>query len=146
MVTQIWFFSGFVLIVLEIFLPGLVVIFLGLANVTIAALRYAGIIEGDLATFGWWFVIAMAYVVFLRSLAAKFVPSISHKAVTADEAWIMGDQVEAISDINEENMDGRVRYQGTSWPAKMLEGRLKPGEKGHIVSREGIGFLIRLPE
>ena len=146
LITQIWLWSGLVLMVLEIFLPGLVVVFLGLANVTIALLRWFNIVEGSIETWGWWFVLSTIYLLVLRTIFARFLPGDTRKEVTSEEAWEMGTVVQVIEPVTEKEMNGRVRYSGTTWPARALDGKIETGESAQIIAKEGIGYLIRRPD
>ena len=45
--TWIWLIGGFVLIGLELFLPGLISAFFGIAAILVALLRWTGLISGN---------------------------------------------------------------------------------------------------
>lgn len=142
-ITWIWVGSGFLFIFVELFFPGLVMLFLGLASLTIALMRFAGYVPGFMTTFTIWFFLSLLYVLFLRNFVAKIFPSDEKREVTEEDLLIYGKEVTVVKQLNDENMEGRVRYSGTEWPAQSYEGSLEPGEKGTILHREGIGFIIK---
>ncbi len=142
-VTWIWFVSGLVLIGIEFFMPGLVIIFIGLASLTIAAMRHWGFVYDFQTTFTLWFILSVLYVVLLRHFVSIFLPSSEKKAETDEESLVQGKTALVTQKINHETMEGRIRYSGTEWPARALEGPIEPGSEISILKREGIGFLVQ---
>ncbi len=142
-VTWIWFVSGLILIGIEFFMPGLVIIFIGIASLSIAAMRYWGYVYDFQTTFTVWFVFSILYVILLRHLVSIFLPSTQKKAETDEEALVRGKTALVTKKIDHETMEGRIRYSGTEWPARALEEPIEPGSEISILKREGIGFLVQ---
>jgi membrane protein implicated in regulation of membrane protease activity len=50
--------------------------------------------------------------------------------------------VDVIEDINEDDNSGKIRFDGTSWRARSLDGTIKAGEKVRIRYRENITWIV----
>ena len=73
-ITWLWLICGLVLMVSEIFVPGLVVVFLGLSAILVAAGRWLGFIDGLMNSFTFWFVFSLMSVLGIRGLINKLLP------------------------------------------------------------------------
>ncbi len=141
-ITLVWFWVGVVLIVCEFFLPGLVVIFLGLAATSVAALRWFGLLESHPGSFTAWFFLSVAYLLLLRQLVTRFFPGEAGREVTDEDAVNLGREVEVIESVSDANMKGRIRFSGSSWPARSLNGDIPAGSRARILTRENIGYIV----
>ncbi len=70
-----WWILGSVLVLAEFLLPGLVVVFVGLGALTVAALNYFGFVTTIIPQFLTWFVSSIIYCFTLRLLVIKIYPS-----------------------------------------------------------------------
>lgn len=142
-ISWIWFIAGVVLIVSEFFLPGIVAVFMGIGAVIVAVLRWFGIIESFSASFGVWLLSSTLLVISLRRLVQRMFPSESTYKSEDDNVNAFDSTVTVIETVYEDNSKGRIRFQGTSWPATSLQGTIEKGEKAKIVSKNNIGWIIR---
>ena len=115
----------------EIVLPGMVIGFLGLASVVVAGARALGLVESLGASLGLWASVSVGLVLGLRNVAQKYFPS-EEETVNIDEDTSMyGKEVVVVSDCDDNSDYGRIRYQGTSWPAKSIEGPIPAGSRAN---------------
>lgn len=150
LITLIWLAVGLALIGVELLVPGLVVVFLGLGAVATAALRWLGLIEGMPASVVTFVVSSVVMVLGLRSTAKKWFPA--EESVYDDDEVMRayGSVVEVLEDVSElgddEKPAGRIRYEGTSWPAATTEGVLKKGARARLVVREDLAWIVEPAE
>jgi len=141
-ITWAWLIAGIVLMVAEKIVPGLVVIFLGLAAVMIAAARWLGWIDGLLDSFTYWFVLSLVIVLGLRGIVSRMFPSeISLSSTNSDEDAI-GRIAEVIEEIGNDHENGRIRFRGTTWQARSEFGRIFPSQMAKIVDRDNIVWIV----
>ena len=147
LITWIWLLGGLFLMLIELFLPGLVVVFLGAAAVLVAGLRWSGIVEDLPASLGVWMALSVLLVLTIRKAARRWLPSESHRDLADEDADAFGEPVEVIEECSADAPTGRIRYQGTTWPAMTIEGRLLAGQKARLVYRDNIAWIVEpLPE
>lgn len=141
-ITWAWLIAGIILMLAEKIVPGLVVIFLGLAAVLVAAARWLGWIEGLLDSFTYWFVLSLVIVLGLRGIVSRVFPSeISLSPSSSDEDAI-GRIVEVIEEIGSDHDNGRIRFRGTTWQARSEFGRVFPSQKAKIIARDNIVWIV----
>jgi len=143
-ITWIWLGAGIALMIAEIVVPGFVVIFLGAAAVLVAGLRWIGLVEALTTSFGLWIALSVAMAVGLRSLVARYISSERTVQPTDEDLAAFGKVVDVVALVSEDDSTGRIRYSGTSWPARSLKGTLEPGSKARIVHRENLAWVVEL--
>lgn len=144
MTTWIWLAIGVALIASETVVPGLVAVFFGLAALIVAAGSGLGLIEGLIPTLATWSVSSIVLVFGLRGAAKKFLPAESKRESTNEELRDFGSEVEVIEACDDDGMVGRIRFQGTTWPARCLDGQVGAGEMARIAYRDkdGLGWVV----
>lgn len=141
--VMMWLILGCVLMFSEFLLPGLVVIFLGFGALTVAALDWAGIVETIPSSIIAWFILSLLYLIVLRTVIIRFFPGEVTKAEDLDdETEVFGDVVEVVEKVDADGNKGRIRYQGSTWPAKCIDAVLLPGQKGKIIYRDELTYVI----
>lgn len=141
-ITYIWMAVGILLCAAEFLMPGLVVIFMGLASLAVGILRWIGLIEGLPESFMMWMVSSIAMVLLFRKAAMKWFPPEEEKDSFDEHADAYGKIVDVIDAIDETDSKGRIRFQGTSWPAICVEGSIQAGQKARIVYRDNLNWVV----
>jgi inner membrane protein len=139
----IWLGAGVFLILLEFFIPGLVVIFLGLGAAITAGMLYTRYLTDAYLTIIFFAITSVFMLMTLRRIVLRFYPSLSEKSETDEEALIAGKTAETISEVYPDYYGGRVKYSGTTWPAKSVDEVIPAGTKVEIVGRENISLVVR---
>lgn len=136
-----WLVFGALLMALEFLIPGLVVIFLGVSALLVAALLYLEWIEGWLAALLSWFVASTLLVLLLREFLLKLAPTGDTQTVELDDPnqW-ENHLVPVLEDISPE-APGRITFQGSTWPA-YADQAFKKGEQAQIKNKQGLGFFV----
>lgn len=143
-ITWIWLAAGGALALLELLVPGLVIVFLGIAAVLVAGLRFAGVIEDLVASIALWMALSVLLVLTLRRIAVRWFPGDTRRDPGDEELDSYGQVVEVVEDCGPDEPTGRVRYQGTSWPALTLEGTIPKGHRARLLYRHNIAWMVEL--
>ena len=144
--TIAFIIAGVLLVASEVVAPALVSVFFGVAALIVAGLRALGVLESlplSLLVFG---LTSLALVIPGRFLIQRLLPgrSESHKDTLDldDDKDAMGEVVEIVEDVAEDNDAGRIRFQGTTWQARSVHGTLKAGAHAQLVYREGLIWVV----
>ena len=140
---SVWLGSGIFLMAIEFLVPGLVMVFVGLGALTVALGMQLGYIDEIPQQFTTFFISSIIYLLTLRFLVLRFVPSVTRKANIDEDEEVMGSIVELVADINSGEF-GRVEHSGSSWQAR-AEGdqTILKGEQVKIIGRENITWIVQ---
>ncbi|MEO0334750.1 MAG: NfeD family protein [Pseudomonadota bacterium] len=138
-----WLILGVVLILSEIILPGGIAFFIGFGALFVGGLYFIGWITDPLTGFTIWFILSITFLFTLKGLVDKFLPHTETKSNTDEDLDAFGVEVEVLAPVSHEK-EGRIRYQGTSWPAKSRSSEItfQEGDKAVIIFRENMTWLI----
>jgi len=141
--TWVWLGAGAALLLSEFVLPGLVAAFLGAAALTVGGLRYAGVLDSFAASSLTFAVLSGAYVWALRgSMLRWFGTGETSRETTDENVRLFGRVVEVVDGIDG-SAAGRIRLDGTTWPAHTLDGSsIARGQQARIVHRDNIGWVV----
>ena len=128
---------------IEFLVPGLVMVFVGLGSLTVVFGMHFGYIDGILQQFTTFFISSIIYLLTLRFLVLRFVPSVTRKANIDEDEEVMGSIVEIVAEITSGEF-GRVEHSGSSWQAR-AEGdqTILKGEQVKIIGRENITWIVQ---
>lgn len=141
-ITWAWLIGGVLLIVLELFVPGLVVCFLGAGALLVALLRWLGVLTGTVNSFTVWFISSIVLLVGLRHFLLRFLPSDRSFQMTDEDLEALGSVVEVVESVSSADQKGRVRFGGTTWPAVSKEGTIPKGKKAKLVLRDNLVWTV----
>lgn len=140
---SIWLGSGIFLMAIEFLVPGLVLVFVGLGALTVALGMQLGYIDEIPQQFTTFFISSIIYLLTLRFLVLRFVPSVTRKANIDEDEEVMGSIVEIVAEITSGEF-GRVEHSGSSWQAR-AEGdqTILKGEQVKIIGRDNITWIVQ---
>ena len=140
---SLWLSSGIFFTAIEFLVPGLVMVFVGLGALTVALGMHRGYIDGVLQQFITFFISSIIYLLTLRFLVLRFVPTVTRKENIDEDEEVMGSIVEIVADINSGEF-GRVEHSGSSWQAR-AEGdqTILKGEQVKIIGRDNITWIVQ---
>ena len=140
---SLWVSSGIFFTAIEFLVPGLVMVFVGLGALTVALGMYLGYIDEIVQQFITFFISSIIYLLTLRFLVLRFVPSVTRKENIDEDEEVMGSIVEIVADINSGEF-GRVEHSGSSWQAR-AEGdqTILKGEQVKIIGRDNITWIVQ---
>ena len=140
---SIWLGSGIFLMATELLLPGLVMVFVGMGALTVALGMYFGYIDGNLQQFITFFISSIIYLLTLRFLVLRFVPSENRKENIDEDDEVIGSIVEVVADIKSGEF-GRVEQSGSSWQARAVgDQTILKGEQVKIIGRDNITWVVK---
>ena len=140
----IWFLVGLALLVSEFFLPGVVLVFVGLAAWVVAALAAIGLLESLALQLVCFAGVSLAFTGTLRRLILHRLDggqaSLSGSSDHADE--FVGKTAVILTDFEKPGDLGKVEFKGAEWKARAEE-ELRPGDAAEIAAVDGITLVIR---
>ncbi len=140
----IWFLVGLALIFSEFFLPGIVLIFFGLAAWIVAAFSFPGFLGSIALHLALFAASAIVLTVCLRGVIWRLMRD-SHQQLPGqldefDE--FTGKSVQVLTDFAGPGALGKVEFKGAEWKARS-EDELSTGDTAEIVSLDGLTLNIR---
>jgi len=135
-IARIWLLAAVVLVILEVVLPGIFLLWLGLA-----ALGTGLIMLLVVLSFGLQVVLFSALAVISVGFAASRLRRRVHSEINRPESGLVGRVATAMQfDGNE----GRVRLGDSDWSARLLgAGSVVPGAHLRVEAVEGTVLLVR---
>jgi membrane protein implicated in regulation of membrane protease activity len=142
-IPEIWILIGFGLIVLEFFLPGAIVVFMGTSAVFVGlVLKLSPFPEGNGLPFLLFSILTIAQIALLRSRFKLSFKGDTVKDGANDLEEFIGHEATVHSGFEEGKRKGKVVFKGTQWTA-LSEDSLEPGDTVEIISRDGITLSVR---
>jgi len=137
----IWFIASAIFVFLEIFVPGGIIVFLGLSGLLVSALLYFEFIDSAYMAFIVWFISSICMILFLRSFFMKYFEGDTSKQEIDEDKIANGMVALVTKDILPEEM-GRIRFRDTTWGATS-EDSIKEGENAIIIKQDGINWIVK---
>lgn len=139
---ETWLVLAIVLACLEIFIPGGILLNLGIASLLVAIGVHQELLDTWVLTLTTWFILS-TFLLF----AAYFVTEHFFAGETTidnvhEELDIYGKTVNVTEQIGPGTQSGRVEFQGTTWAALGDGSVISPGEKAAIVCKENISLVV----
>lgn len=146
---SVWAGLGIVLMMLELLLPGLVVVFVGLGAVSVAGMLHLGWIESLPAQFSAWFATTLLYTFTLRVAIVRLYPGDQIQQDIDEDTALIGLEA-TVTETIAPGAAGRVAYGDTTWRAELVDAEADPiyaGARVQIASRDNITLRVQaLPE
>ncbi len=137
----IWFLVGLALLVSEFFLPGVVLVFFGLAAWVVAALAGIGLIESLALQLICFAGVSLAFTGTLRRLILMRLDGGKAALPGASDEFV-GKSAVILTDFEKPGDMGKVEFKGAKWKARAEE-ELRPGDAAEIAAVEGITLVVR---
>jgi membrane protein implicated in regulation of membrane protease activity len=141
LLTWIFFAGGLLLMLLETLVPGGVAFFLGTGGIIVAGLRVVGLLADPLTATIAWIFLSTGLTVALRPIALRYVGGESSVGITDEDAEAIGETVTVVEPAGEEKT-GRIRFRGSEWDARTIDGRLPKGAEAKILYRDNLTWII----
>lgn len=139
----LWFIAGVALMLLELVVPGGIVVFLGMSAVLVSLLLYTGIIDGWLSAFTVWFIGSLALFFSLRGLVNKLLPAHIERGKT-DEDLDAYNEIAVVSQPIPAQGEGRINFRGSTWSARAHQAQqaIDVGTQVRVVLRDNLVWLV----
>lgn len=142
LITWIFLIGGILLMLLEFVVPSGMALILGSSGLLVGLLRFMGLLDDPITATMAWVFISAAITILAMPLIRKYLKGeTSYKF--ADEDYEAMDQiVDVVEPLNEHNDEGRIRFQGISWQARTLEGKVPAGTQVKIKYRDNTTWIV----
>ena len=139
---MIFFIGGIILMIIETLIPGGVSFFLGFSGLFVGALRWLGVLEDPMTSVIVWLFTSVALILAMRPLLMKYWGGESSYKLANEDVEAMDKVVDVIEPVHADDNSGRIRFQGISWQAKTLEGKIPAGSKAKIRYRDNVTWIV----
>ncbi len=139
----IWAIVGVVCIGLEMLLPGFVIFFFGLGALATALFSLIPLVTALVWLQILLFVIfsVVSLIVLRRRFAKIFAGTVFDSRHPDPEETGAGETAEVIESVTP-HADGRIRFRGTTWPARTRSGTIAAGSRALVIERDGMTYII----
>ncbi len=138
----IWALLGIGLVLVEFFIPGLVIAFFGIGALITAVTTWIGITSSLSSQLVVFIVSSILLLVLLRKFLKRiFLGKSKVEAANRNFNIEVGKIVPVIEYIQPGEVGGKVRHQGSNWSASASE-PIAPGESVKITGSDGLTLLV----
>ncbi len=139
----VWAIVGVVCIGLEMLLPGFVIFFFGLGALATALCSLIPLVTDLVWLQVLLFVIfsVVSLIVLRRRFAKIFAGTVFDSRHPDPEETGAGETAEVIESASS-HTDGRIRFRGTTWPARTRSGTIPAGSRALVIERDGMTYVI----
>jgi inner membrane protein len=136
-----WLVLGFLLLISEVLVPGVVAVFFGIGALAVGALTYFGVIETLPMQMFWFALVSLAALFVLRKHFKRYLRGdVSNLAEAGpDRGDLVGARVLVLTDFRQGS--GTIQLNGAKWDAES-EDSLKAGEVAWVLSNHGIVLTV----
>lgn len=145
LMAVIWAILGFVMVIAEFFIPGVVIIFFGIGALLTSLLT--ALIPGFSSLLGLQILSWLGFTTLtLGSLRRHFKKIFTGRLLTAGEHDYddSGKSAKVLETVRPDK-PGRISYKGTSWEALSFDKTYKKGSKVWILKQEGMTYYVGDP-
>ena len=139
---EIWIVLAIIFALAEIFVPGGILLNLGISSLLVAVGVHQKLLDTWVLTLTAWFFVATIMLFFVYLLTDKFFKGDQTVANSHEEVDVYGTEVDVIQSIGPGNTPGRIEFQGTTWTALGDGSLIQAGNKASIICKENISYIV----
>jgi membrane protein implicated in regulation of membrane protease activity len=139
---ETWIFLAILFACLEIFVPGGILLNLGIASLIVAIGVQQQILDTWIITLTVWFICSSFLFIIVYFITDRYFSGEKTVENTFEELDIYGKEVTVVEKIGPGAQPGRVQYQGTTWNALSDGSIIEPGSQVSIVCKENISLVV----
>ncbi|MBA6295344.1 NfeD family protein [Colwellia sp. MB02u-9] len=139
---ETWLALAILFACLEIFVPGGILLNLGIASLLVAVGVQQQILDTWVLTLTTWFILATFLLVLVYFITERFFAGETIIENIYEEVDIYGKKVRVLEQIGPGTQAGRVEYQGTTWTALSDGSIIQAGSEAAIVCKENISLVV----
>ena len=139
-----WLFigGGLILMLLELFVPGGVALILGISGLGVGLLRFLGLLTDPGSAVAVWLLSSIGLTLAIRPFIKKYFKSDTFTKIADEDYEAMDKIAEVTEPLTDHDNSGRIRFNGISWQARSMEGRVEAGQKVRIKYRENTTWIV----
>ena len=142
LLIETWIILAVILSCAEIFIPGGILLNLGIASLIVALGVHQKYLDTWVLTLTAWFILASILLFVLYFVTERFFNGEQSVANVYEEVDIYGKQVTVTEKIGPGTHAGRVKFQGTTWTALGDGTEIMAGTHATIVCKENISLVV----
>lgn len=142
LLTWLFMIGGVLLILLEAVVPGGIAFLLGLSGLGVGVVRYFGFLDDPLTAVVVWLLSSTLMTIAIRPFINKYFKGDSSYKFADEDYEAMDQIVEVIEPVNDLDNEGRIRFQGISWQARSVEGKIPAGTQVRIKYRDNTTWIV----
>ncbi|WP_286234622.1 NfeD family protein [Thalassotalea sediminis] len=139
---ETWIVLAILFSCLEIFIPGGILLNLGIASLLVAIGVQQHILDTWALTLTAWFICASLLLFVLYFFTERFFKGDQTIGNVYEELDIYGKKVVVTEDIGPGTHAGRVSFQGTSWAALGDGSQIPAGCEAIIICKDNISLVV----
>ena len=139
---EAWLILALVLACAEFFIPGGILLNLGLASLIVAFGVKFTLLDTWVLTLTAWFIIASVLLFVMYFVTERFFSDDKRIDNVYEEVDCYGKEVMVIEKIGPGNHPGRVEFQGTTWKALSDGSEIASGSRVTIVCKDNISLIV----
>jgi membrane protein implicated in regulation of membrane protease activity len=139
---ETWLILAILFACLEIFVPGGILLNLGIASLLVAVGVQQQILDTWVLTLTIWFILATFLLIVAYFITERFFAGEKIVENIYEEVDIYGKKVSVLEQIGPGTQAGRVEYQGTTWKALSDGSIIQAGSEATIVCKENISLVV----
>ncbi len=139
---ETWIVLAILFSCLEIFVPGGILLNLGIASLLVAIGVQLQLLNTWAVTLTAWFIFASILLFVLYFFTEKFFKGEQTIGNVYEELDIYGKKVIVTENIGPGTHAGRVKYQGTTWTALSDGTEITAGKQATIVCKDNISLVV----
>jgi membrane protein implicated in regulation of membrane protease activity len=139
-----WFLLGIALLVIELIMPGFVVIFFGIGAIITAGVSYAGLTDNTAVQIVIFIVSSViSLLLFRRKWSESFKGKVARKMKAGESIDdISGQKAIVKEDIIPSKLQGKIEFNGTLWEVE-CDDEIKAGEIVEITERKNVKLKVK---
>ena len=138
MTPLFWLILGIVLLFVELATPGFIVMFFGMAAITVALLDWL-LPLGQIMPWLIFAVLSVVYILLLRKLLKKVFLGDKDAPDRLDDTFI--GQYAIVAESINPGKQGKVEFSGCLWEAESKD-KIDVGERVKIVAKDSLTFSV----
>lgn len=139
---ETWIVLAILFSCLEIFIPGGILLNLGIASLLVAIGVQQQLLDTWAITLTAWFICASILLFVLYFFTEKFFKGEQTIGNIHEELDIFGQKVTVIENIGPGTQAGRVEFQGSTWKALGDGSEIIAGSNATIVCKDNISLVV----
>jgi membrane protein implicated in regulation of membrane protease activity len=138
----LWLLAGVLLILVEFFAPGVIIVFFGIGAVATAFTTWAGWTTGIGSQSAVFALVSVSLLFGLRRYIRQWFVGDSTELNGGTDEDFIGREARVVADLPGHGGDGQVEIKGTRWKARS-EQAIPSGATVIIQRREGLTFYVQ---
>ncbi|MFT6920233.1 MAG: hypothetical protein ACJA2G_002882 [Cognaticolwellia sp.] len=139
---ETWLALAILFACLEVFVPGGILLNLGIASLLVAVGVQQKILDTWVLTLTTWLILATFLLILVYFITERFFAGETIVENIYEEVDIYGKKVRVLEQIGPGTQAGRVEYQGTTWTALSDGSIIQAGSEVTIVCKENISLVV----